>query len=78
MTSFHLKQGALLVLPKRAVLGGEFGRRGGGVTNKHISTPTFQTNGYEVLLIAPNFRIGVSMFNPTREHDTNSTRVFSG
>ena len=22
--------------------------------------------------------LGVSMFNPTREHDTNSTRVFSG
>ena len=24
------------------------------------------------------FHIGVSMFDPTREHDTNPTRVFSG
>ena len=23
-------------------------------------------------------KLGVSMFNPTREHDTNLTRVFSG
>ena len=25
-----------------------------------------------------NLKLGVSMFDPTREHDTNPTRVFSG
>ena len=37
--------------------------------------PQVQIPGYAP---KPNLNLEVSMFNPTREHDTNPTRVFSG
>ena len=33
---------------------------------------------YESMNVLPPLILEVSMFDPTREHDTNPTRVFSG
>ena len=41
---------------------------------RHISIPDVLRHTLSYLAILR----GVSMFDPTREHDTNPTRVFSG
>ena len=43
---------------------------------KIASSKFFKLDGF--LFRENKLYIGVSMFNPTREHDTNPTRVFSG
>ena len=50
---------------------------------KHCQTIKIQLNFFFESKIQLNFivfvfKLGVSMFNPTREHDTNPTQVFSG